>query len=156
MQAFLSRVLGYIKIGFNIESKLRMMTAHNAAKSYNMLRAFDEYDKIDYSKICLTYGNLTGVKDPQYLTNDLGIQFTWTHEIYPDYNRNYDQVMILAFSPKDNIAFSVCSGSKRKSATEVLEIPSFYKGSEFHTWISFVSDDRLSISMSNYVVLITS
>ena len=66
MQAFLSSVLGYIKIGFNIESKLRMMTAHNAAKSYNMLYAFDEYEETDYSKICLTHGNLIGVKDPQY------------------------------------------------------------------------------------------
>jgi len=64
-------------------------------------------------------------------------------------------IMILAFSPKDNIAFSVCSGSKRKSVTEVLEIPSFYKGSEFHSWISFVSDDRMSISMSSYVGVIT-
>jgi len=59
--------------------------------------------------------------------------------------------MILAFSPKDNIALTVFSGSKRKFGTEVLEIPSFYKGSKFHTWISFVSDDRLSISMSSYV-----
>ena len=155
MQAFLSSVLGYIKISFNIESKSKMMTAHNAAKSYDMLHAFHEHDEIDYSKICLTYGNLIGAKNPQYFSNDSGIHFTWTHELYSDYNRNYDQVMLLAFNPKDNITYSVCSGAKKKSGAEILEIPSSYKGSEFHTWISFVSDDRMSISMSSYVGLIT-
>lgn len=124
MQAFLSSVLGYIKVGFNIESKSKMMTAHNAAKSYNMLHAFDEHDEIDYSKIWLTYGNLVGAKNPQYFSNDSGIHFTWTHELHSDYNRNYDQVMILVFNPKDNIAHSVCSGAKRKSGAGILEIPS--------------------------------
>ena len=76
MQLFLREVLGYIRIGFNLEAKKRMMTAHNVAKSLNMLQAFNEDNTIDFSKITLTYGNLTGAQSSSHFADDAGIHFT--------------------------------------------------------------------------------
>lgn len=131
------------------------MTAHNAAKSYNMLHAFNDSNEIDYTKIRVTYGNLDGARDPQHFSTDLGINFTWTQELQVYHERDHDQDMLLVFNPKGNFADCIFSGARRKAGKEFLEIPFAYKGSEFHTWIFFVSDDRMSISMSSYVGLIT-
>ncbi|WP_410219572.1 DUF6266 family protein [Pedobacter sp.] len=56
MQQFLKPIVGFVRIGFNMESKKRMMSAHNVAKSYNMLNAQQANGEIDYAKVCLTYG----------------------------------------------------------------------------------------------------
>ena len=58
MQQFLKPIVGFVKIGFNMESKKRMMTTHNVAKSYNMLNSQNANGAIDYAKVCLTYGNI--------------------------------------------------------------------------------------------------
>jgi hypothetical protein len=155
MQHFLSSVLGFIKVGFNLESKAKKMTAHNAAKSYNMLHAFNDVNEIDYIKIGLTYGNLTGAKDPQHFSDDSGLHFKWTDQELTDYERSYDQVMLLAYHEKENHAYYILSGARRKDGFDTLEIPDFEKGKDFHTWLSFIADDRMSISMSSYVGLIT-
>lgn len=149
MQDFLSKVLGYIKIGFNLESKARMMKAHNVAKSYNMLHALNENNEIDYSRITLTYGKLPGAKEVQHFSDDAGIHLGWWLENFKDNESNHDQVMILAESFADDIAYCIYSGARRKLGQETLQIPQRHKGSKFHTWISFVSGDRTGISMSS-------
>ena len=63
--------------------------------------------------------------------------------------------MILAYSFADDIAYCIYSGARRKEGQETLQIPQRHKGSEFHIWISFVSDDRTGNSMSSYVGKIT-
>ncbi len=57
----------------------------------------------------------------------------------------------MAYSQEKERAFPVFSGARRKDGKETIEIPVKYKGTIFHTWISFISDDRMSISMSTYV-----
>ncbi|WP_293299631.1 DUF6266 family protein [Pedobacter sp. UBA4863] len=58
MQQFLKPIVGFVRIGFNMKSKKRMMTANNVAKSYNMLNSQNANGAIDYAKVCLTYGNI--------------------------------------------------------------------------------------------------
>ncbi|GAB1463934.1 hypothetical protein MASR2M52_20200 [Pedobacter sp.] len=58
MQQFLKPIVGFVRIGFDMESKKRMMTAHNVAKSYNILNSQNANGAIDYAKVCLTYGNI--------------------------------------------------------------------------------------------------
>ncbi|MFC3561620.1 DUF6266 family protein [Pedobacter jamesrossensis] len=155
MQNFLSAVIGYIKIGFNLERKARMITAHNAAKSYNMLHAFDDNNEIDYTKIVLTYGDLVGAENPQHFIDDVGLHFTWSEQHLTPYERQSDQVMVLAYNAKNNTAYCLFSGSRRSSGKETLPNKSLEKGSDYHTWISFIADDRMNISMSTYVGCIT-
>lgn len=155
MQHFLSAVLGYIKIGFNLESKAKMISAHSAAKSYNMLHAFNVDNEIDFTKIVLTYGKLPGAENPQHFIDDAGLHFTWAEQHLTPHQRRDDQVMLLAYNAETGSAYFMCSGSRRNSGKETLQINRLKKGSQYHTWISFIADDRMSISMSTYVGLIT-
>jgi len=151
MQKFLREVFGYIRIGFNLESKKRMMTAHNVAKSLNMLQAFKEDNTINFSKITLTYGNLAGAQSSRHFADDEGIHFTWDAGEPENYERKCDQVMLMAYSPEKACGFPIFSGARRRDGKETIEISEKYKGTIFHTWISFISDDRMSISMSTYI-----
>ena len=60
MQTFLSYVLDFIRVDFNLEAKAKGMSAHNLAKSYNMVHAFNENGEIDFSRIMLAQGKLLG------------------------------------------------------------------------------------------------
>lgn len=90
MQTFLSPIVGFIRIGFNLESKKRMMTAHNVAKSYNMLNAQNATGEIDYAAVHLSFGNLTGAEGVKLEHDDAGVHFSWTDNANDDYNRKHD------------------------------------------------------------------
>lgn len=154
MQGFLSTVLYFIRVGFNLEAKLRMISAHNVAKSYNMLHAFSEDGQIIYSKIRLTQGDLQGADEPTVAAAENGLQFSWNNKLVTGFQNTDDQVMLLAYNKESKKAYYFLSGARRKKGTDLLEIPDFYKGNAFHTWISFIADDRESISNSVYVGLI--
>ncbi|MBB2144377.1 hypothetical protein GM921_02675 [Pedobacter sp. LMG 31464] len=150
MQYFLSPLIGFVRVGFNLESKLRQMTAHNVAKSYNMRNAQDASGEIDYSKVCLTYGNLIGVENPNVAKDDVGFHFSWTNHLENMWLRETDQVMLVAYNVNDKRVYCIVSGARRQVGFDTLIIPTIEKGNEFHTWISFISDDRESIAMSSY------
>ncbi len=156
MQEFLQPILLFIRIGYNMEGRSRQMSAHNAAKSYNMLNAFNAEGEIDYSKVLVSSGNLAGAVDVSVVQDDAGLHFSWTNNTEPHLVRGDDQVMLLAYHPntKSNAVDMISSGARRKAGQETLNIDSFKKGQEIHTWIAFISDDRQHISMSSYVGMI--
>ncbi|KQN38229.1 hypothetical protein ASE92_01985 [Pedobacter sp. Leaf41] len=154
MQSFLSDVLEFIRVGFNLDAKAKGMSAHNAAKSYNMLHAFGEDDQIDYAKIRLSQGNLLMAKDASVTVNKDGISFIWDKQLDTGYIRSTDQVMLMAYDEEKGFAVYTVSGNRRKSGEELLIIPLHRKGKSYHTWIAFIADDRQSISDSSYLGLV--
>lgn len=154
MQYFLATVLDFIRVGFNLESKSRGMSAHNVAKSYNMLNAFDAEGKIDFSKIRLSHGTLLTPENPTSQSYNEGILFSWDKQLHAGYERKTDQVMLMAFDPDKNIAFNKVSGNRRNEGEELLLIPERNRLHDYHTWIAFIADDRESISDSIYLGLV--
>jgi hypothetical protein len=154
MQHFLQPLIPFIRVGYNLESRLRMMTAHNAAKSYNMLHALDVNGDIDCAKVCLTFGSLMGVANPVVLKDDVGLHFSWENNAGNSWLRETDQVMVMAYNVKDQQVYFKLSGTRRSDGMESIEIPAFEKDNELHTWISFISDDRQHIAMSTYTGMV--
>jgi len=150
MQHFLSVMLPYVRIGFNLEAKRRNISAHNAAKSYNLLHAFTEQGVLDYAKIVLTKGNLPGAEAPFVKTVENGLLFSWTFSKPANSMMADDQVMLMAYQAESKQVMCLFSGARRKSGTEILEMGQ-PTGLAYHTWISFVSDDRMAISTSQYL-----
>jgi len=150
MQTFLSPIVAFIRIGFNLESKKRGMTAHNVAKSYNMLNAQNAVGEIDYAAVRLSFGNLTGAEGVKLEHDDAGVHFSWMDNANSDYTRQHDQVMLMVYDVDNKMAIYETSGARRLKERESLEIPSFYKGKTFHTWMAFIADDRMGISGSTY------
>jgi hypothetical protein len=155
MQHFLKPILHFIQVGFNMEARSRQISAHNAAKSYNMLNAFNEESEIDCSKVLVTYGNLPGALNPSVQSDDTGLHFSWTTDSDGYVSKASDQVMLLAYDTEDKVAKFMVSGARRKEERETLELWGGSRGNSYHTWIAFISDDRQSISMSSYLGKIT-
>ena len=159
MQHALSPIVDFIRVGFHMEAKARQLTAHNVAKSHNMLHAFSPNGEIDFSKLLISFGYLPGSLNPTVQKDDVGLHFNWTNNSAEEQAHARDQVMLLAYdhmnvdqinmpAPK---AFFILSGARRKAGMDTLEIPAHFKGHAFHTYIAFISDDRERISMSTYV-----
>lgn len=154
-QQFLRPILPFIKTGFNMVARAKQISAHNAAKSYNMLNAFSPDGEIDYSKVLVSFGNLPGAITAQVETYDTGLQFSWTNPIDTNGAYSDDQVMLLVYNAEQRIAYFVFNGAKRKVEMERMELWKNKTPFQYHTWIAFISDDRQDISMSTYLGEIT-
>ncbi len=154
VQLFLSPFTVFIRAGFDLESQKGTGSAFNKATSINNINriwkgVFPDIE-IDYPKVCLSMGTLTGVKDPSVTADDAGLHFNWTNNEDEEGVGYNDQIMLAAYIPQIDSAFFVLSGARRSEGSEMMKLPSKIKGMEIHTWMSFVSDDRKRISMSTY------
>jgi hypothetical protein len=154
MQYFLSPVLDFIRVGFNIEGRSKNMTAHNAAKSYNMLNAFNAEGDIDFSKVLLSFGRLPGALNATVAKGDDGICFTWENNSTDKWASSNDQVMVLVFDTEKNNAYYLTSGARRNTKMDTLIIPPSAKTQTLHTWIAFIADNRERVSMSSYLGMV--
>lgn len=150
-QDFLAYILDFVRIGFNIESKKRQMTAHNLAKSYLLNSGFDQDGMLDCSKVVVSAGTMMGATDPAVLMDDVGFHVTWDTEVYGEQERKSDQVMLLAYLPGTTYQNIITSGAKRKVGNETLAMHTSCHGKTFHIWIAFIAEDRQSISDSQYL-----
>ncbi len=161
MQDFLGPIIAHIRIGFNLEAKRNNNTAHNSAKSWNMLNAFDENGEINCSAFRFSSGNLPVPADAAVKVNEEGLEFTWTDDSTEPGSfgardlRQDDQVMILVYNLEYKHLAGTLSGSKRSVGREIVEIDRSSPPVDYHTWISFISDDRQSIANSVYTGLVT-
>lgn len=151
MQFFLKPLVDVVRVGFNLERKKRMMTAHNVAKSYNMRNAQHANGEIDIANVVLTYGDLLAAENPRVERGIDGLQFSWDYTGNANYQRQHDQVMIIVYSLKNNKSYRILSGAQRMAKTQAIEISQNEIGNELHLWISFIADDREQIAMSTYL-----
>lgn len=151
IQQFLRPVLPFIHVGFNMVAHAKQISAHNAAKSYNMLNAFNAEGEIDFSKVLVSFGNLPGPLSAKVETDDMGLHFSWTNPVDSRGIHSSDQVMLLTYCPEHRFAWFILYGVNRSEEKESLKLDKNSKPSPHHTWIAFISDDRQHISMSVYV-----
>jgi len=160
VQQFLKPISGFIRIGFNLEAKLRGNTPYNSANSYHLLHAFDENGLLDYSKTKVASGFLPGAEDAAVFYQDGEFIFTWSdHSLNPPYSRAIqsrkdDQVMLLIYNIKYARMDGLSSGARRSDCREVLKHQAVLSEEEWHAWIAFVSDDRENISDSEYLGIV--
>lgn len=160
VRSFISAIKGFVNVGFKNAVAGTTRTAQNGAASYNMKEALiGEYPDftLDYSKVKVCKGNLPCPINPTFELVGNDLIFKWDVDPNWDYELTRDQVMMLAYLPLNNTASSINSGARRDTRKDTLDIRPL-KGlrgeSEdriVETYISFISDDRQSISDSVYV-----
>ena len=79
-----------------------------------------------------------------------GLKFTWSYDETADWERQEDQVMLMAYLPNKGTAVFIYSGARRNAREATLAINSSFLGEEVETYIAFISDDRTRISKSVY------
>jgi len=161
IQDFLQPIIAVIRVGFNLEAKQKGNTAHNSAKSWNMLHAFEENGELDYSKTRISSGLLTGAEDAAANFKDGKIIFTWRDNsegiasriLLP---RRSDQVLVLAYDISTKQTIYRLSGARRSTCSETLDVLEELRPGidKWHTWIAFIADDRNSVSNSKYLGLV--
>ena len=156
MQSFLKPLLQFIHVGFKLEAERNGNSAHNSAKSWNMLHAFNEEGEINYSDFRISMGDLPGAVDVGIELNEEQLIISWrdnSKENDPPTDwpkREEDQVIILLYDTAANIAYGTMSGARRSEEKHLFNIGDNKFPADHHIWISFISDDRQSISNSSY------
>lgn len=151
---FLKPITELVNIGFKIKAQGTNKGAYNMAVSYNKKQALQGlYPNIemDYPSVLLTQGSLTGVINPEVEQLPEGLKFTWlcpTEFAWPFEN---DQVMMLAYFPNLKEAVFNLYGAKRSACEDVLQLRPGLLTEYMEVYISFIAENRNSISDSTYL-----
>jgi len=161
MQHFIKPLLPFIRVGFNLEAKRKGNSAHNSAKSWNMLHAFNEEGEINYSDFRISMGNLPGAVGVAVKLNKKQLVISWRDNSKEDSSpgnwdlRKLDQVIILVYDSEVKFLHGTLSGARRSEERHVISISKNEEPFDHPAWIAFISDDRQSISNSSYIGIIS-
>ncbi|WEK21064.1 MAG: DUF6266 family protein [Candidatus Pedobacter colombiensis] len=154
LTSFFRTITPYIRIGFALSAKKRLINSNNAAKSYNLIHGITgEYpgQTVNYPMIRLTEGGLSVAKNALVENNADGFKFSWAYDPLDQEGNRNDKTMLMAHFTEKEESHYLISGAERDKLEEVLHIPHELKGHEAETYISFVTDDRKAISNSVYI-----
>ncbi len=146
-----------LKTGFNPEARGTTKNYQNLAIQYNKPNALKGYFpdvEIDYPKIIISAGNLSQAFNPTVEMVAEGLKFNWDlqHNIYQE---NSDRVMLLAYAPNSKEMSFNKSGAQRIERCDILKVNPSMRNEPLEVYMSFVSDDRLRASNSQYLGMIT-
>lgn len=144
----------FIEAGFALEGKARKMNGANAATSYNRKNAFvGEYPdrRIDFSKLLLSKGSMPAPTGVTVNKNEFGFVFTWDTKSEEKGAHYSDQVMLMAYFPEIEKAEYLIAGSQRSRGTELLSLGRIAASNVAEVYISFIEDNRKSVSDSIYL-----
>lgn len=174
----LAKVLGpFVDVGFRAEAEARNIQPRNAAvgciRTLALKGGYPDIE-IDYPNLLLSRGNLPGLTEPVILVtgasglpcdpqpgngqggSGLALLFSWMVEAMDrDWSRCSDQVMLMAYcadiEPADARACFTLSGARRSAGQDLLVLPDAFIGRAAEVYISVLSDDRKSVSCSQYL-----
>jgi hypothetical protein len=151
---FLKPIKGLINIGFKFEAQGSTKHQYNIATSYNMINAIKgEYPflSMDYSKAKVSSGKLEPVSN---LTADIDeevLRLAWSYDKKTEFEvRNDRAIVLLVFADKINPIY-LLSGSLRSEGSQIIEVGKETLNQPFHLYLSFLAEDRDSVSDSKYL-----
>ena len=150
---FLQPLTSFLRIGF--KSYAVKMSAFNAAMAYTMDNALTGIYPaigIDYSKVLVCRGNLTGALNPEATSLIPGqIEFTWDNNTLGANSQADDKVMLVVYNPTKQFAATVIAGNTRASGSQTIVLPAAFAGDEVQCYISFQNASQSVVSNSQFV-----
>ncbi|MBB2149091.1 DUF6266 family protein [Pedobacter gandavensis] len=149
----LSRMGGFIKLGYGLQARGTVHNAHNLATSYHKKQALKgEYPNIsiDYSKVKLSQGLMSETKDLKINKVSGGLEISWDPRDYADLSYN-DSVMVMICCPetgKDREYLNIARRSEGKCFIPLFEE---VLNQQIEPYISFISADGAMVSDSVYL-----
>lgn len=150
---FLKPVKDFIRTGFELETKGTFLNFHNAATEYNRLNAITgEYpdQKIDFTKVLLSKGKMPATPGVSVKAIESGLTFNWDSGFAASGIKANDEVMLLAYEPERKDATFSLYGGKRAEGEANLSIRKRKSPLVLETYISFIAQNRKTISDSIY------
>lgn len=155
---FLNPLLPVIRIGFQNVPAGRHWTAYNYASStlkLGAVKGFGTDKKIDYKKVLLSVGDIPAPSNVKVELIGNELIFEWETDSDSEKADRNDRVMIVAYLPETQKALFLLCGATRTEQRQAMSLPDFTSETVMETYISFVSDDRKSVSTSVYTGQVT-
>lgn len=149
----LSRLLDFLHTGFSVEALMAKDNAFNQAVKYNkknIIKGSYPDLEIAYNQLLLSKGMLKPAQNCKVEPGASGLQYSWDTNPEMPWPETTDQVMMLAYFPKQEKVFYTLFGNSRLSGTDVLEIPPSLQGEYMETYVSFIAANRKQLSDSIY------
>jgi hypothetical protein len=109
--------------------------------------------KIDYRKVIISIGNLKPVVNLSASKNSQLLTVSWAYDSKADFSVRNDRAMILfVFSDCDEPIYFL-SGSLRSEGNQIVDFGSKILDGSCHIYVSFLAEDRESVTDSKYLYL---
>ncbi|WP_205945819.1 DUF6266 family protein [Pedobacter hiemivivus] len=151
---FVNSMTDYVRIGFEEAAQGKPISPNNAAKSYQLLHAVQgEYPDIsmNYSAARLTQGTIELPLNPIATAEGNGVRFNWSYNTSLNWSDRGARVMLLVYAEETGKSYYLFSGARMTEETDFLELPAEVKGMQLQVYMSFIADDRRSLSNSIYL-----
>lgn len=149
----LHRLLDFLNTGFGAEALTAKDNAFNQAVKYNkknMIKGSYPHLELAYDQLLVSKGLLKPAQNCRVEQGDAGLQYSWDTDPEMPWPETTDQVMMLAYFPRQERVFYMLFGNSRLSGTDVLEIPPSLQGEYMETYVSFIAANRKQLSDSIY------
>ena len=153
---FLKTIKGLINLGFKFEAEGSTSNPYNVATSYNVKNAIKgQYPnfKIDYSQVMISVGNLKPVVNLSVSKNSQCLTVSWAYDSKADFCVRNDRAMILFVFDDSEEPIYFLSGSLRSEGNQIIDFGSKSLDGSCHVYVSFLAEDRESVSDSEYLYL---
>lgn len=154
LNSWLSPLSAFIDVGFKHYDA--EMSARNACVSYNfkqsVLTGTAPDFVVDYSKLVLSRGVLTGLNLPNIGTaTGLAVSFSWEHTEGLTNAKLTDDLSFVVYDPVSD-QYAVAMGIVKRSALSYeMVLPADFDGHTCHGFVMVVSADGKLVSDSKYV-----
>ena len=150
--AFLRPLSGLVNMGF--KSIAVKKTGFNAATSQLISGAvsgiYPDF-AIDYSKVLISIGNLTGAWNAAVFSATAGVlTVSWENNSGSGTAKATDKAVLVVYNPSRTEVLYTSEGSSRDLGMQSFSFPANYSGQTVHVWISFISQNQI-MSTSIYV-----
>ena len=153
---FVQTMTALVKISFNDFAVEQ--TGFNSAVSFilkNAIAGAYPVFTLQYADVLVSRGDLPNVLAPA-ATADPGsvLIFSWTDNSGVGIAKSTDKALLVAYCPAFNQCIYTTGSAARSTAKDSLNLASF-KGQDVHTWIGFISENRLNVASSFYTGMVT-
>ena len=154
--SFLQPLVAFVRVGFKRYAHRK--SEFNAAMSYTVKHAlagtYPDYT-IDFSKLLVSRGTLTGANNQAAAAATGKIKLTWDDNSGIGEAQPTDKSMAVAINPAKGEAAYITDGATRSAAQEDLLVSPFWAGDEVEVYLAFISENGKDVATSAYCGSVT-
>ena len=152
----LQPLVAFVRVGFKRYAHRK--SEFNAAMSYTVKNAivgtYPDYE-IDYSKLLVARGTLTGASNQAAVAVTGKIKLTWEDNSGIGEAQPTDKSLAVAINPVKGEATYLTDGAPRSAAQEDLIVSPFWAGDDVEVYLAFISENGKDVATSAYCGSVT-
>jgi hypothetical protein len=152
----LQPITAFLRVGFKRYAHRK--SEFNAAMSYTLKNAiagtYPDYT-IDYSKLLVSRGSLTGANNATATPVAGKVKLTWEDNSGIGEAQPTDKAIAVAINPAKGEAAYITDGAQRATGLENLVVSPYWTGDEVEVYLAFISENGKDVATSAYLGSVT-